>query len=112
MNSRKTPTHGGCNTIYPRGPEDLFRTHPAAVDAGAVSTLSETLGALSRASVVPTVGSIETGAERADFCREAVALSTVPDPVRLCDAFPPSGRGTATPREHPQVVGLELSAIT
>ncbi len=112
MSSRKRPTHRACYPIYPRGPEDLLRTRPAAADAGAVRTLSETLGALSRARVVPTVGSIETGAERADFCREAVALSTVPDPVRLCDAFPPSGRGRATPREHSQVVGLELSTIT
>lgn len=104
--------HRGRYTISPCGPEDLFRTHPAAGDAGAVRTLSETLGALSQASVVPTEGSIETGAERADSCREAGALSIVPDLVRLCTAVPPSGSGTVTPREHAQVVGLELSTHT
>ncbi len=98
--------------IYPRELEDLLRTHPAVSDACVVGIPNETLGELICACVVPTEGSIVTGDELKDFCREAVADHKVPDLVRFFDALPLTGSGKAQRRELAQVVGLELSATT
>jgi fatty-acyl-CoA synthase len=95
--------------IYPRELEDLLRTHPAVGDACVVGIPSEPLGELICACVVPTEGSIVTGDELKDFCREAVADYKVPDLVRFFDAFPLTGSGKVKRRELTQVVGLELS---
>ena len=98
--------------IYPRELEDLLRTHPAVGDACVVGIPNETLGELICACVVPTEGSIVTGDELKDFCREAVADHKVPDLVRFFDTFPLTGSGKVKRRELAQVVGLELSATT
>ena len=98
--------------IYPRELEDLLRTHPAVSDACVVGIPNETLGDLICACVVPTEGSIVTGDELKDFCREAVADHKVPDLVRFFDALPLTGSGKVKRRELAQVVGLELSATT
>ncbi|HYK82622.1 MAG TPA: AMP-binding protein [Gemmatimonadales bacterium] len=95
--------------IYPRELEDLLRTHPAVGDACVVGIPNETLGELICACVVPTEGSIVTGDELKDFCRERVADYKVPDLVRFFDAFPLTGSGKVKRRELAQVVGLELS---
>jgi len=62
--------------------------------------------------LVPTEGSIVTGDELKDFCREAVADHKTPDLVRFFDTFPLTGSGKVKRRELAQVVGLELSATT
>jgi fatty-acyl-CoA synthase len=98
--------------IYPRELEDLLRTHPAVSDATVVGIPNETLGELICACVVPTEGSIVTGDELKDFCREAVADYKVPDLVRFFDALPLTGSGKVKRRELAQVVGLELSTTT
>src|SRR3989442_256314 len=98
--------------IYPRELEDLLRTHPAVSDACVVGIPNETLGELICACVVPTEGSIVTGDELKDFCRDAVADYKVPDLVRFFDAFPLTGSGKVKRRELAQVVGLELSTTT
>ena len=98
--------------IYPRELEDLLRTHPAVSDACVVGIPHETLGELICACVVPTEGSIVTGDELKDFCREAVADHKLPDLVRFFDALPLTGSGKVKRRELAQVVGLELSATT
>jgi fatty-acyl-CoA synthase len=98
--------------IYPRELEDLLRTHPAVGDACVVGVPHETLGELICACVVPTEGSIVTGDELKDFCREMVADYKVPDLVRFFDAFPLTGSGKVKRRELAQVVGLELSTTT
>ncbi len=98
--------------IYPRELEDLLRTHPAVSDACVVGIPNETLGELICACVVPTEGSIVTGDELKEFCREAVADHKVPDLVRFFDALPLTGSGKVKRRELAQVVGLELSATT
>jgi len=98
--------------IYPRELEDLLRTHPAVSDACVVGIPNETLGELICACVVPTEGSIVTGDELKDYCREAVADYKVPDLVRFFEAFPLTGSGKVKRRELTQVVGLELSATT
>ena len=95
--------------IYPRELEDLLRTHPAVGDASVVGIPNETLGELICACVVPTEGSIVTGDELKDFCREAVADYKVPDLVRFFDSLPLTGSGKVKRRELAQVVGLELS---
>jgi len=98
--------------IYPRELEDLLRTHPTVGDASVVGIPNETLGELICACVVPTEGSIVTGDELKDFCREAVADYKVPDLVRFFDALPLTGSGKVKRRELTQVVGLELSTTT
>ena len=98
--------------IYPRELEDLLRTHPAVGDATVVGIPNETLGELICACVVPTEGSIVTGDELKDFCREAVADYKVPDLVRFFDTLPLTGSGKVKRRELAQVVGLELSTTT
>src|SRR5438034_7973626 len=98
--------------IYPRELEDLLRTHPAVGDACVVGIPNETLGELICACVVATEGSIVTGDELKEFCRESVADNKVPDLVRFFDAFPPNRSGKVARRELTQVVGLELSATT
>src|SRR5881628_2979458 len=98
--------------IYPRELEDLLRTHPAVGDACVVGIPNETLGELICACVVATEGSIVTGDELKEFCRESVADNKVPDLVRFFDAFPLTGSGKVKRRELTQVVGLELSATT
>jgi len=98
--------------IYPRELEDLLRTHPAVGDACVVGIPNETLGELICACVVATEGSILTGDELKDFCRESVADNKVPDLVRFFDAFPLTGSGKVKRRELTQVIGLELSATT
>jgi fatty-acyl-CoA synthase len=98
--------------IYPRELEDLLRTHPAVGDACVVGIPNETFGELICACVAPTEGSIVTGDELKDFCREAVAEHKVPDLVRFFDAFPLTGSGKVKRRELAQVVGLELSTTT
>src|SRR5438093_1020031 len=98
--------------IYPRELEDLLRTHPAVGDACVVGIPNETLGELICACVVPTEGTIVTGDELKDFCRDAVADHKVPDLVRFFDTFPLTGSGKVKRRELAQVVGLELSATT
>ncbi len=98
--------------IYPRELEDLLRTHPAVSDACVVGIPHETLGELICACVVPTEGSIVTGDEIRDFCREAVAEHKLPDLVRFFDTLPLTGSGKVKRRELAQVVGLELSATT
>jgi fatty-acyl-CoA synthase len=98
--------------IYPRELEDLLRTHPAVGDACVVGIPNETLGELICACVVPLEGSIVTGDELKDFCREAVADYKVPDLVRFFDTFPLTGSGKVKRRELAQVVGLELSTTT
>ncbi|HEV2751132.1 MAG TPA: AMP-binding protein [Gemmatimonadales bacterium] len=95
--------------IYPRELEDLLRTHPAVGDASVVGIPNEMLGELICACVVPTEGSIVTGDELKDFCREAVADYKVPDLVRFFDVLPLTGSGKVKRRELAQVVGLELS---
>ena len=96
--------------IYPRELEDLLRTHPAVHDACVVGVPNEMLGELICACLVATEGSIVTGDELKEFCREAVADYKVPDLVRFFDAFPLTGSGKVKRRELAQVVGLELSA--
>ena len=98
--------------IYPRELEDLLRTHPAVGDACVVGIPNETLGELICACVVATEGSIVTGDELKEFCRESVADNKVPDLVRFFDAFPLTGSGKVKRRELAQVVGLELSTTT
>ncbi len=98
--------------IYPRELEDLLRTHPAVGDACVVGIPNETFGELICACVVPTEGSIVTGDELKDFCRDAVADYKVPDLVRFFDTFPLTGSGKVKRRELAQVVGLELSTTT
>jgi len=98
--------------IYPRELEDLLRTHPAVSDACVVGVPNETFGELICACVVATEGSIITGDELKEFCRETVADYKVPDLVRFFDAFPLTGSGKVKRRELAQVVGLELSTTT
>ena len=98
--------------IYPRELEDLLRTHPAVSDACVVGIPHETLGELICACVVATEGSIVTGDELKEFCRETVADHKVPDLVRFFDALPLTGSGKVKRRELAEVVGLELSATT
>jgi fatty-acyl-CoA synthase len=98
--------------IHPRELEDFLRTHPAVHDACVVGIPNETLGELICACVVATEGSIVTGDELKDFCREAVADYKVPDLVRFFDAFPLTGSGKVKRRELAQVVALELSTTT
>jgi fatty-acyl-CoA synthase len=81
-------------------------------DACVVGIPNETLGELICACVVPLEGSIVTGDELKDFCREAVADYKVPDLVRFFDTFPLTGSGKVKRRELAQVVGLELSTTT
>src|SRR2546426_10401451 len=61
----------------PRELEDLLRTHPAVSDACVVGIPNETLGELICACVVATEGSIVTGDELKEFCRETVADNKV-----------------------------------
>jgi len=98
--------------VYPRELEDLLRTHPAVSDACVVGIPNETFGELICACVVGTEGSILTGDELKEFCRESVADYKVPDLVRFFDAFPLTGSGKVKRRELAQVVGLELSTTT
>ncbi|HKW41221.1 MAG TPA: class I adenylate-forming enzyme family protein [Gemmatimonadales bacterium] len=98
--------------ISPRELEDLLRTHPAVGDACVIGIPHETLGELICACVVPTEGSIVTGDELKDFCRDAVADHKLPDLVRFFDTLPLTGSGKVKRRELTQVVGLELSATT
>ena len=98
--------------VYPRELEDLLRTHPAVSDACVVGIPNETFGELICACVVGTEGSILTGDELKEFCRETVADYKVPDLVRFFDAFPLTGSGKVKRRELAQVVGLELSTTT
>ena len=98
--------------IYPRELEDLLRTHPAVSDACVVGIPNETLGELICALIVATEGSIVTGDELKEFCREHVADYKVPDLVHFFDAFPLTGSGKVKRRELAQVVGLELSTTT
>src|SRR5437763_877766 len=102
----------GGSKIYPRELEEPLRTPPAVGDACVVRIPNETLGELICACVVPTEGSIVTGDELKDFCREAVADHKVPDLVRFFDTFPLTGSGKVKRLELAQVVGLELSATT
>ncbi len=95
--------------VYPRELEDLLRTHPAVGDACVVGIPNEMLGELICACVVATEGSIVTGDELKEFCREAVADYKVPDLVRFFDTLPLTGSGTVKRRELAQVVSLELS---
>ena len=95
--------------VFPRELEDLLRTHPAVDDACLVGIPNELLGELICACVVPVEGSIVTGDELKEFCREAVADYKVPDLVRFFDAFPLTGSGKVKRRELAQVVSLELS---
>jgi fatty-acyl-CoA synthase len=98
--------------IYPRELEDLLRTHPAVDDACVVGIPHELLGEMTCACVVPLEGSIVTGDELKEFCREAVADHKVPDLVRFFDAFPLTGSGKVKRRELAQIVSLELSTTT
>ncbi len=98
--------------IYPRELEDLLRTHPAVSDACLVGIPHELLGEMTCACVVPIEGSIVTGDELKEFCREAVADYKVPDLVRFFDTFPLTGSGKVKRRELAQVVSLELSTTT
>jgi len=98
--------------VYPRELEDVLRTHPAVGDACVVGIPNDTLGELICACVAATEGSIVTGDELKEFCREAVADYKVPDLVRFFDAFPLTGSGKVKRRELAQVVGLELSTTT
>src|SRR2546426_357328 len=86
--------------------------HPAVHDACVVGIPNETLGELICALIVATEGSIVTGDELKEFCREHVADYKVPDLVRFFDAFPLTGSGKVKRRELAQVVGLELSTTT
>src|SRR5437867_2082913 len=112
MGRRKELIIRGGYKIYPRELEDLLRTHPAVSDACVVGIPNETLGELICACVVGTEGSILTGDELKEFCRETVADYKVPDLVRFFDAFPLTGSGKVKRRELAQVVGLELSTTT
>ncbi len=99
----------GGQKIFPRGLEDLLRTHPAVDDVCVVGVPHDVLGELVCACVVPVEGAIITGEELKDFCREQVADDKVPDLVRFFDAFPMTGSGKVRRKELAQVVELELS---
>jgi len=101
----------GGQKIFPRGLEDLLRTHPAVDDACVVGIPHEVLGELVCACVVPVEGAIVTGEELKEFCREQVADDKTPDLVRFFDTFPMTGSGKVKRKELAQVVELELSAI-
>jgi len=101
----------GGQKIFPRGLEDLLRTHPAVDDACVVGIPQEVLGELVCACVVPVEGAIVTGEELKEFCREQVADDKTPDLVRFFDTFPMTGSGKVKRKELAQVVELELSAI-
>jgi fatty-acyl-CoA synthase len=98
--------------VYPRELEDLLRTHPAVDDACVVGVPHELFGEAICACVVPVEGSIVTGDELREYCRETVADNKVPDLVRFFDAFPLTGSGKVKRRELAQVVSLELSTTT
>ncbi|MBI3081411.1 MAG: AMP-binding protein, partial [Gemmatimonadetes bacterium] len=100
----------GGQKIFPRGLEDLLRTHPAVDDACVVGIPHDLLGELVCACVVPVEGAIVTGEELKEFCREQVADDKTPDLVRFFDAFPMTGSGKVKRKELAQVVELELSA--
>lgn len=100
----------GGQKIFPRGLEDLLRTHPAVDDACVVGVPHEIMGELVCACVVPVEGAIVTGEELREFCREQVADDKTPDLVRFFDAFPMTGSGKVKRKELAQVVELELSA--
>lgn len=100
----------GGQKIFPRGLEDLLRTHPAVDDACVVGIPHEVLGELVCACVVPVEGAIVTGEELKEFCREQVADDKTPDLVRFFDAFPMTGSGKVKRKELAQVVEMELSA--
>jgi len=101
----------GGQKIFPRGLEDLLRTHPAVDDACVVGIPQDVLGELVCACVVPVEGAIVTGEELKEFCREQVAADKTPDLVRFFDTFPMTGSGKVKRKELAQVVELELSAI-
>ena len=100
----------GGQKIYPRGLEDLLRTHPAVDDACVVGVPHDVLGELVCACVVPVEGAIVTGEELQEFCRDQGASDNTPDLVRFFDTFPMTGSGKVRRKELAQVVELELSA--
>ncbi len=100
----------GGQKIFPRGLEDVLRTHPAVDDVCVVGVPHEVMGELVCACVVPVEGAIVTGEELKEFCREQVANDKTPDLVRFFDAFPLTGSGKVRRKELAQVVELELSA--
>ncbi len=100
----------GGQKIFPRGLEDVLRTHPAVDDACVVGIPHEVMGELVCACVVPVEGAIVTGEELKEFCREQMADDKTPDLVRFFDAFPLTGSGKVRRKELAQVVELELSA--
>ncbi len=100
----------GGQKIFPRGLEDVLRTHPAVDDVCVVGIPHEVMGELVCACVIPVEGAIITGEELREFCREQMADDKTPDLVRFFDAFPLTGSGKVRRRELAQVVELELSA--
>ncbi|OGU04905.1 MAG: hypothetical protein A2W29_13040 [Gemmatimonadetes bacterium RBG_16_66_8] len=104
----ETIIRGGHN-IFPRGLEDLLRTHPAVDDACVIGIPNDMLGQLICACVVPVEGAIVTGDDLKEFCRDQVADHKVPDLVRFFDTFPMTGTGKVNRRELAEVVELELS---
>jgi fatty-acyl-CoA synthase len=100
----------GGRKIFPRGLEDVLRTHPAVDDVCVVGIPHEVMGELVCACVVPVEGAIITGEELKAFCRDQMADDKTPDLVRFFDAFPVTGSGKVRRRELAQVVELELSA--
>lgn len=100
----------GGRKIFPRGLEDVLRTHPAVDDVCVVGIPHEVMGELVCACVVPVEGAIITGEELKTFCREQMADDKTPDLVRFFDAFPLTGSGKVRRKELAQVVELELSA--
>jgi fatty-acyl-CoA synthase len=100
----------GGRKIFPRGLEDVLRTHPAVDDVCVVGIPHEVMGELVCACVVPVEGAIITGEELKAFCRDQMADDKTPDLVRFFDAFPLTGSGKVRRKELAQVVELELSA--
>jgi fatty-acyl-CoA synthase len=100
----------GGHKVFPRGLEDVLRTHPAVEDVCAIGVPHEVLGELVCACVVPVEGAIITADELTAFCREQMAKDNVPDLVRFFDTFPTTGSGKVRRKELAQVAELELSA--
>lgn len=101
---------GAPGSLFPVLRLPLRATHPGVDDACAVGIPCDVPGELTLAGVVPVEGTIVTGDELEELCREQLADHKVPDLVRPFDAFPLTGSGKVKRQERTRIAGLEPSA--
>ena len=85
--------------LYPHDVEDRLRGRSAVDDVRVIGAPPDVVGAPAGARVVPVEGAVIADEESEDFARDAMAECTIPDLVRLFDAFPMTGSGKAERRE-------------